>query len=93
MKNSKQKNNLVSLKCGKSHEGGGICNIMPCKFRFLYPSVNQPVLENLLCKVPLHMERCAKHNADIKTLLIYFGRQILEQLGKKMQHLNHSAKQ
>ena len=93
MKNSKQKNNLVSLKCGKSHEGGGICNIMPCKFRFLSPSVNQPVLENLLCKVPLHMERCAKHNADIKTLLIYFGRQILEQLGKKMQHLNHSAKQ
>ena len=32
MKNSKQKHNLVSLKCGKSHEGGEIWEIMPCEF-------------------------------------------------------------
>lgn len=80
MKDIKEINDQMSLRCGKNHEGSQIWEIMPYRFRFLGPSLNQHVFEILLCRAQLQMERNRKFNADIKTPFIYLRKQIPEKL-------------
>lgn len=73
----------MSLRHGKNCEGGQIWGTDPYRFRFLDSPVNQHVLQTLLHKAQLQMERSANCSVDIKTPLIYLRRQIPEQVERR----------